>query len=170
MKRVAVRTMPRCDLSQVDGTGEEHGPGAYNSPTRRGDPLTGGRWANLCWPCFAEHGIDTSVTELRVVTPAEVTAIARYWGGERAEARPTGEGVWRFHSTDGDEIFIGGFVYDVYEPGVNFPCFEDDGRPVGDIASSDEWMVRCVNDAPDAWFTVTRDGVKRGWSGEVRVW
>lgn len=60
MKVVNTNYMPKCDISP------HHGDGLYNSPTRRDDAVTGGKWANLCENCFARHGLDTSITERRM--------------------------------------------------------------------------------------------------------
>lgn len=165
MKLVAVETMPPCDLAVA--ADQEHGVGEYNTPTRRDDPLTGGRWANLCAECFEEHGIDTSVTELRVRTPEEVAAIARHFGGETAVPRPVRPGTWRFGSVENG--FFSDFVYEVSRPGVEVSVYEDSGRPAGQVVR-DDWVVRCLNDAPDAWFTVSRAGVKQGYAGEEKIW
>lgn len=167
MKDVAWEgALPPCDLCGSPGCG------AFNSPTSKAG-AGGGRWANLCGPCFRKHGIDTSVTERRVLRPeppAEVRAIALRWGGAKAEVRELEDGVWRFAEVQEDYGDAEGFVYVVYRPGKEFPCFEDDGRPSGTSTREDEWVVRCLNDAPDGWFTVSDDGTYRGYREEVKVW
>lgn len=60
MKDVKVNHVPICDIETC------REPGIYNSPTRRDDVTTGGKWANLCEDHFATHGMDTSITECRV--------------------------------------------------------------------------------------------------------
>ena len=94
--------------------------------------------------------------------PTEVEAIARYWAGADARISLVGDRVWRFRCADPED----GFVYDVRAPGVPTPVFEDNGRPCGSVERND-WTVRCVNDAPDAWFTVSADGIYQPWQGEA---
>jgi hypothetical protein len=88
-------------------------------------------------------------------TEVVVRAISRRWGGTGASLWKTKDGVWRFRHADPED----GFVYDIYEPGEHVPVFEDDGRPCGTITRPDAFCVRCVNDAPDSWFTVGVDGI-----------
>lgn len=64
MRDVTVSKIPDCDVCPVFGRAPRSG--LYNAPTRPGSGF-GGKWGNLCEEDFAEHGIDTSVTERRVV-------------------------------------------------------------------------------------------------------
>jgi hypothetical protein len=120
----------------------------------------------MCGPCFKKHGIDTSVTERRVLTgptPDEVTAIAKRWGDSNSEPRYETEGVWRF---TGD-----GFIYLVFSPGTDVPTYEDSGRPCGDAVFPTAWTVRAVNDAPDSFWTIEQDGTYVDYQGrEAKVW
>ena len=64
--------IPDCDVcviidDHVAGTGENIQAGIYNAPTHKYGQITLGRWANLCEQHFKQHGIDSSVTERRVV-------------------------------------------------------------------------------------------------------
>lgn len=164
MKDVQATVLPDCDMCPPLGVGVRYG--FYNAPTRK-DSAGGGRWANLCGPCFELVGIDTSVTERRVLPgkyPMEVMSIARRWSGEKAVVSAQGEGLWTFTWAED------GFRYEVRRPGAETPVFEDSGRPCGTVVL-DEWTVRCVNDAPDAWFTVKADGRYVDHRGEEhRVW
>jgi len=70
---VASRTeIPDCDVcvlidENVSGDGLNIRDGIYNAPTHKASPITRGRWANLCEFHFKQHGLDTSVTERRVL-------------------------------------------------------------------------------------------------------
>jgi hypothetical protein len=98
--------------------------------------------------------------------PIPVRAIAERWAGRGAPIRETEPGVWRIRCADPED----GFVYEVREPGGRTPVFEDNGRPCGAV-DRPEWTVRCVNDAPDAWWTVATDGIYRPWQGrEEHLW
>lgn len=90
---------------------------------------------------------------LNDMAPAEVHVIAKQWAGRDARVSLVSEGVWRFRSHDPED----GFIYEVRRPGEPFPVFEDSGRPAGFISRS-EWTVRCLTDAPDAWWTVSPKG------------
>lgn len=166
MRDVQATSLPPCDLCGSQGCG------VYNAPTRLGGPF-GGKWGNFCEPCFPKVGLDTSVTERRVLprleAPDEVKAIARHWGGERSDPVRLADGQWRFAEIMEDYGDAEGFVYVVYEPGAEHPFYEDSGRPEGHAASGD-WVVRCVNDAPDALWTVSADGTYRGFRGEEKIW
>lgn len=65
MKDVQATELPRCDACGKPGCG------VYNAPLdKRKAPvhmLGKGSWANLCGPCFEKCGLDTSVTERRVL-------------------------------------------------------------------------------------------------------
>jgi hypothetical protein len=159
---VEAASIPDCDVCEaLEGT--QTRLGLYNSPTRRDDEATGGRWANLCAEHFEEHGIDTSVTERRVhyMHPNEVHAVARVWGGRGSEVIEASDGVWRFRSPDGE-------LYEVHRPGTPWPAYEDDGRPCGDVVS-DGWHVRALRAAPDDHFEVGAGGVYRGDRGDLKV-
>jgi hypothetical protein len=91
--------------------------------------------------------------------PEEVEAIATFWAG-------VGIGAWLFRGRD----FEDGFVYRVYRPGQALALREDNGRPFTGEPRTD-WVVVCVNDAPDSWWTVSADGVYQPWNGsEVALW
>ena len=96
--------------------------------------------------------------------PKEVEAIALKWGGACIiPPTRTGEGRWRFSASDAME-------YEVVAPGAPFACFEDDGRPCGDVVR-DDWCVRATTSAPDDWFTVAADGTYEAWSGaKEKIW
>jgi hypothetical protein len=163
VKDVTTTHFPDCDMCLERGESAAR-LGRYNAPTKLGP------WANLCDPCFAVVGIDSSVTERRVHPdhPFEVLAIARRWSGQldkvaivRHEGSPR---TWRFSEAED------GFLYAVHAPREPFPVFEDSGRPCGTIIK-DEWLVRCLNDAPDSFFGVREDGLHATYDGFlVEVW
>ena len=160
VKDVKVTELPPCDNCNSPGCG------VYNSPTRNHGPFAG-RWGNFCGPCFRKYGIDTSVTERRVLPPSvpgEVKAMMKHWGDSDSVAvKGAKDKTWRF---DG-----GGYQYLVHEPGVEVDTFEVDGRPTGSTVFHDDWAVRCLNDAPDAWWTIALDGTYQAPNGkEVKVW
>jgi hypothetical protein len=80
--------------------------------------------------------------------------IADHWGGTQCK---------RFWVTEGERFgFMGdeGFSrYTVTLPGTKSPCFEDSGRPAGWVmCPANKVIVRCLDDAPDAWWHVNFDG------------
>jgi hypothetical protein len=93
--------------------------------------------------------------------PRAVRAIADRWGGTDEPVKEVEDGVWRF---GGD-----GFVYAVFRPGKEYPCYEDSGRPIGNYTSR-HWTVRCVNDSPDSFWHVTTDGVYDGYNDVEKLW
>lgn len=97
--------------------------------------------------------------------PAQVRAIAKYWGGQGVEPCETDdEGTFAFTSTDG-------MRYEVTAPGAPFRVYNDSGRPEGTV-TRDDWAVRCTTDAPDSWFTVEAGGrYQHSWTGhETFIW
>lgn len=157
--------LPNCDVCKKPKCG------VFNTPTKVLGPC-GGRWANMCGPCFDDYGIVSSVTEKRTFLPEppfEVKAIAKRWGGENSVPRLVREGVWRFAETMENYSGAPGFIYEVHAPGVPMATFEDSGQPCGDV-TLDEWTVRALNDAPDSWWSITREGEYRGYSAANQVW
>lgn len=92
--------------------------------------------------------------------PPEVEAIAKYWGGKEPRIKYEDDGTWLFRCKDPED----GFVYRVTKPGTPLALREDNGRPFTGEPRTD-WVVVCINDAPDAWFTVSAEGVYQPWSG-----
>jgi hypothetical protein len=110
------------------------------------------------------NGRDQVADESEV--PSEVKAIARYWGGADPVIRDQGDGVWLVRSRD----FEDGFLYKVTRPGEPLDLREDNGRPFTGEPRTD-WVVVCVNDAPDAWWTVSAEGVYLPYgAAEVKLW
>lgn len=64
---VRVVEIPPCDIC-VATDPSDVAPGTYNAPmTGQGQRLFGGSWANLCQSHFDVYGIDSSVTERRIL-------------------------------------------------------------------------------------------------------
>jgi hypothetical protein len=98
--------------------------------------------------------------------PQEVEAIATFWAGVEPRITESGPNTWLFRSRDDED----GFIYRVTKPGSPLALREDNGRPFTGEPSTD-WVVVCINDAPDAWWTVSAEGVYQPWSGSaVTLW
>jgi hypothetical protein len=81
VKDVKATTLPRCDVCKKPGCG------VYNTPTKQFGPC-GGKWANMCGPCFDDYGLDTSVTERRVLPKSNDPAGG--WGARNGAIVQTG--------------------------------------------------------------------------------
>lgn len=96
--------------------------------------------------------------------PAEVIdKIVAYWGGPNAIRQNNADGSVHFISVAPDGVREG---YTIYPPGHPVAQREDSGRPIGDYTYAD-FVVKPDQAAPDDWFTVTPDGVKQGWGGDI---
>lgn len=76
--------------------------------------------------------------------------IADNWGGVGCPRGHVGQ-AYRFIANDG-------MTYIIYMPDSEAELAEDNGRPFMHKVTSGVVLVRCITDAPDAWFHVRLDG------------
>lgn len=90
-----------------------------------------------------------------------IQAITRYWGGKNTKVEEAAIGVYSFR---GDEGYS---RYEIRLPGTFARIYEDSGRPIeGFKVPESKVLVRCLTDAPDAWWYVGLDGSYRSFRGE----
>lgn len=82
-----------------------------------------------------------------------LTYVADKWGGYDCP-RGESDGVLWFRGDEGYSL------YKAWLPGSRFPVKEDSGRPSGSVrVPKGKVYVRCMTDAPDAWFAVSLDEI-----------
>jgi hypothetical protein len=85
--------------------------------------------------------------------------IADYWGGKDCQRADHPSGVFAFRKD--------GFLYYVWRPGQVALLAEVDGRPFQHTVPQGRYLVRAINDAPDAWWYIEDDGAYTDFSGKT---
>ena len=88
-------------------------------------------------------------------------AIADRWGGPGCKRADHPSGVFAFRGDEGHSLYY------VWRYGQTALLAEDSGRPFKKPVPKGRLIVRCMDDAPDAWWYVEDNGAYTDYTGKT---